>query len=227
MMAEKDEKVEQQGDGGQDPGAGSEQMPEKQTPTREETPKQKLFTQADMEYEIGQRLKREREKYADYKDLQAAAAKLKEIEETQLSETERLQKKLAELEQAKGQAETLARDTAVRSAVIAAAAKLNFNDPNDAFALIDVSQIQFDDEGQVKNAEALVEKLAKDRDYLLKRGAGSLEPFAPGSEGSPVRETAAQMRQRIYGGGGIWDMENPESQGGGVFWPKGLPDERG
>jgi hypothetical protein len=55
-------------------------------------------TQDDLNRIIDARLKREREKYADYTELQAKAAKLAEIEEANKTEQERQAERLAGLE---------------------------------------------------------------------------------------------------------------------------------
>ncbi|SMB97790.1 protein of unknown function [Thermanaeromonas toyohensis ToBE] len=61
-------------------------------------PPAKTFTQEELERILAERLKREREKYKDYEDLKKAAEELKKLKEAQMSETEKLQAKLAELE---------------------------------------------------------------------------------------------------------------------------------
>lgn len=66
---------------------------------------EKTFTQAELDQIIGERLKREREKYPDYESLKEKAAKLDEIEEASKSElqkaTERAEKLESELTQLK------------------------------------------------------------------------------------------------------------------------------
>jgi hypothetical protein len=58
----------------------------------------KTFTQAEVDAIIADRLKREREKYKDYGELKKAAEELQKIKESQMSEAEKLQAKLAEYE---------------------------------------------------------------------------------------------------------------------------------
>ena len=69
---------------------------------------EKTFTQTELNQLIADRLKRERDKHADYDQLKAAADELAKIKESQLSETEKLTRRLADLEAAKAQAETRA-----------------------------------------------------------------------------------------------------------------------
>lgn len=72
------------GDGGQD----SNQNP----------PEPKTFAQEEVDRIIAERLKREREKYKDYDAYKKAAEELQKLKEAQMSETEKLQAKLAEYE---------------------------------------------------------------------------------------------------------------------------------
>lgn len=58
----------------------------------------KTFTQAELEAILSDRLKREREKYKDYADLKKAAEEYQKLRESQMSEQEKLQAKLAEYE---------------------------------------------------------------------------------------------------------------------------------
>lgn len=66
---------------------------------------EKNFTQADVDRIVADRLKREKEKYADYDDLKARAKKLGDLEAAQMSEQEKLQAQLAQLEKGKAEAE--------------------------------------------------------------------------------------------------------------------------
>lgn len=57
-----------------------------------------ITSQDDLNKVIDDRLKRERAKYADYKDLQAKATKLDEIEQANQTEAEKAAKRVADLE---------------------------------------------------------------------------------------------------------------------------------
>ncbi len=81
---------------------------EKETVNQEQATNQeseKTFSQAELDSIIGDRLKREREKYADYDLMKEKASKLDEIEEASKSElqkaTERAEKLESELTQLK------------------------------------------------------------------------------------------------------------------------------
>lgn len=89
------------GDSGGDPGnGGGKKDPE---------PPAKTFTQEDLDKKIEARLKREREKYADYDELKQAQQELEELKKGQMSEQEKL---AAELEKAKKEAAEAAAKTA-------------------------------------------------------------------------------------------------------------------
>lgn len=184
---------------------------------------EKTFTQTELNQLIADRLKRERDKHADYDQLKAAADELAKIKESQLSETEKLTRRLADLEAAKAQAETRARETLIESAIVSAAARLNFNDPSDAYQLVNKAAIEFDENGKPKNADELVKVLAESRKYLIKSNNPALSAFNPSGTGGPQAETDAQRRARIYGGGGSYlDAGRAEQSGGGVVIPKGV-----
>lgn len=53
-------------------------------------PEEKTFTQEDLEHELGERLKRERAKYADYDELKAKAAKFDDLEASSKSDLDKL-----------------------------------------------------------------------------------------------------------------------------------------
>lgn len=88
-----------EGDPGGDPGAGDGKT----------DPPAKTFSQEDLDKKIEQRLKREREKYADYEDLKKAREELDEIKKGQMTEQEKLK---AELEKAQAEANEAAAKTA-------------------------------------------------------------------------------------------------------------------
>lgn len=168
-----------------DPNEQNQETNEQQVPAGDqgEQSESKAFTQADVDRIIRERLERERTRYADYEDLKKAAKKLKEIEEAQLSETQRLEK---ERDEAKAQAEAAgaaaqAREAEINSRLIRAevrvvAAELGFANPEDAYHLADLAGVAVDDEGVVSGVKKALEKLSKEKAYLLKT-----ENRAPGT----------------------------------------------
>lgn len=166
----------------------------------------KTFTQADLDRVVKERLERERGKYSDYDDLKAAAKKLKDLETSQLSETEKRDRKIQELESAKAkweaEAETRERGVAervIRSEVRMVAGVMGFTSPDDAYHLAELAEVQLDNDGNVQGVEAALKKLAKDKPYLLKTAGGpGSPPNEPKKKGAAEDEWIAQAQQR-YG----------------------------
>jgi len=81
---------------------------------------ERTFTQSEMDAIIGERLKRDRAKYADYDELKAKAAKFDEAEEAGKSE---LQKAVEERDRLKAEVEKLNAERERAEAVAKAAAE--------------------------------------------------------------------------------------------------------
>lgn len=81
----------------QTPGSENIEAVKEETAIKQDaTPK--TFTEDDLNRIVKDRLERERKKFADYNDLKAAKAKLDELEKAKLSDEEKAQAKLKELE---------------------------------------------------------------------------------------------------------------------------------
>lgn len=76
---------------------------------------EKTFTQAEVDKLIDQRIARERTKYSDYDDLKAKAQRLKEAEDADKSEIDKLKDRLSESESRASKAESEALRTTVAS----------------------------------------------------------------------------------------------------------------
>jgi len=160
-------------------------MAEEQTPNNDaqgggqqpETPG-RVFTQAELDAVITQRLQREREKYADYEALKTAASKLHEIEDAQKTELEKAQDAQRAAEQAAQEAIHAANERLMRAAFIAAAAQAGAAYPEDAFALASRGGVTIGDDGTVTGvAEAVAALVAAGR--LVMQG----KPVAPNTDG--------------------------------------------
>lgn len=92
-----------------------------ETPTQsaESAENEKTFTQAEVDAIVGDRLKRERAKHADYSELKAKAARLDEIEAASKSE---LEKAVEERDKYKARVEELENEK-TRAAEVAEAAR--------------------------------------------------------------------------------------------------------
>lgn len=158
----------------------------------------------------------------EVKSLRREAAswrtKLRQAEEAEeqrrraeMTELERLKADLEAERQARAQAEEQRRSQLLRTQVIAAAARIGFNDPDDALRMIDAASLEVDDQGAVDGLDAALQALAKAKPYLIKSTTGTISPTNPA--GGPQRTTQDQLRQELFGAKkpGIFD-------GGGVLW---------
>lgn len=167
-------------------------------------------------------------------EMDKLKAKLTEIEEASLSDRERLERKLerleAERQELRSQTEKLSaaqQEKAIENEVIRLCAKLNIQDDDAAFRLMDRSEIEFDSDGRVQNVDKALKNLIKAKGWLVKAPEEPRErelPANPGrasarNESSEPKESDEERRIRIYGSGGsLWT--NPRRHGGGVFMPK-------
>ena len=181
----------------------------------------KQFDQSELDRIVKERLERERqkyqktitEKYGDYDKLKEAAKKLQDIEDANKSELEKAAEKATKLEQRvqeiEGQNARLAQertDALIKSAIVSAATRMNFTDPSDAYAMIDLAQIKVkDDTGEIEGVEALLKALAEAKPYLLQQQGTqriTLAPTNPGA-GQQTGETPEQRRRRLFGTEGV------------------------
>ena len=214
------------------PSASSAPQPTTGTdPVKTEGDTPRTFTQEDLDKIVSERLERERrklkedatKKYADYDDLKAKAAKYQEIENANKTEQEKAAERLAAVEKRAQELEAqnarLAQERTeivLRSAVITEATKQGFVDPSDAYAMLDIAQVEIDkDSGEPKNLEKLLTVLAKAKPYLVRQQA-QLSATNP-AVGHSDTETPEQRRSRLFGAG---STPIGTAQGGGVFMPK-------
>jgi chromosome segregation ATPase len=139
------------------------------------------------------------------KEAETRRTRLEELEKADqdrqkaaLSETDRLKSELAEAQKAASVAEGRAQSERVRSAIEAVAAQLDFHKPHDAYLHIDLSQLEFDAQGNPKNVEDALKELVKVSPYLVKEpGKAAVRPaLNPGGVGA-VQETIAERRKRL------------------------------
>lgn len=166
----------------------------------QETPPEggdRTFTQADVEQLIKERLERDRrtrdEKYADYDELKKSAAELKKLKDADLSAQEKKDKRIAELEKAQADwdAKVKAQEAATNTKLIQAevrvqAAQMGFTNPDDAYRLADLSEVEVGEDGGIKGVKKALEALKKDKPYLLAKAGG------PGSPANDPKKKKAE-----------------------------------
>ncbi len=105
---------------------------------------------------------------ADYrKRLRELEGKVKANEEAKLTEQERLQKRLAELERKEMEYQMTLQARTLEYEVKLHAARLGVVDPEAAYRLLDLKQIEFDDDGKPLNIEKVLKELVAKKSYLV------------------------------------------------------------
>lgn len=113
----------------------------------------------------------------------AAEARLKELDDAKLSETEKLAQAAKEATARATAAEERVKASLGKAAVQVAAVKLQVVDPDVAYTLIQ-SKLEFDADGNPTNTEALLAQLVKDKPYLLAGAATTTSATNPASSRS-------------------------------------------
>ena len=131
------------------------------------------------EEDVVARLKGEAAKYR--RQLRDLEAKVQSEQDGKLGETERLTKKLAQYESTVNDLERTLQDLRLQHGVTSVASKLGIIDPDAAYKLLDLTEVEFDEAGNPTkdSLEGALKRLVKERPYLSQRasvvaaGAGS------------------------------------------------------
>ena len=129
--------------------------------------------------------------------MRAALKALREREEAEKSELERLREAAQKAEAERQAALAAANERLIRAEVKAVAADLGIVDPDAAYALMDRSGVTVDDDGQVQGVKAALEALVKAKSYLVRQDAASRSgaDFAGGSGDSRKADMNAIIRR--------------------------------
>lgn len=157
------------------------------TPPAEPPKAPESFTQEDVNRIVGERLARAKaEPPADYADLQAAAARLAEIEAANQTDLERAQSERDALVAERDAAIEKAATTALRATVIAEASKAGAVDPDDVFALLPKNAVTVGDDGLVTGAAEAVKALLEAKPHLVGKRTHTPNGSADGGQqGNP------------------------------------------
>jgi len=139
--------------------------------------------------EYVEELRRENAKYrTSAKDLAKQVedrdAKLKEHDDAEKSEVERLTAEKATLEQEIVKRDEAMTDQVIRTEVERAAAKAGVINPEAAYRLIDHDELEYED-GKVAGVDKALKTLLKSEPYLVRPDAEPPPPD-PGSGGTPI-----------------------------------------
>jgi hypothetical protein len=173
-------------------------------PITTETPAVKTFTQAELDHQINERLKREREKYADYDTLKTAAATLKTVEDAQKTEAQKLADRLGEIEKQLGLKDTTIAELqgklqgATREQkVMLLATSAGAIDPSDANILAATNSVDPTSPTADEEIKAKIEALKASKPYLFSgKAAPHVEGFNPANTPGVVK-TDAQVFNEI------------------------------
>jgi hypothetical protein len=142
-----------------------------------------------------------RKEAAKYRtEAQKLRDQAKAADEAKLPELERLQRRNAELEQANTDHERERSEWRTQAAVTKAALKLGYQDPVDAFALLDRGGLEYDESGAPKNVDKLLTDLLKAKPYL--GGAGRPSGSADGGVIGQPPQQGMDMNARIRAAAG-------------------------
>lgn len=162
----------------------------------------KLFTQAELETHIRERLERERKKYADYEQLKDAAGKWAEHEEAQKSTLDKLNEQLQAL---KAQAEAAAQERDMlrirQAAMTAIAAKgIPVERLDAAWKLMGAGALKLAEDGSVAGLAEAVEGLIRANPFLLPvPGAPKVPAGDSGGDKDAEAVRAQQLLDSING----------------------------
>ena len=152
------------------------------------------------------------------KQLEAYEAEEAKRKAESMTELEKAQAALAELEKRASDAERGRKQALLEKAVIAKAGTLKFINAEDAMRYLNPETLEIGADGQVSGLEDALEAIAKDHPYLLQQAEtqqGRLGATNPG-RGNTTGETSAQRRARLYG---LSDGNPFAGPGGGVITP--------
>lgn len=188
------------GDGGQGgkPGDGGDGGKGGEPPKFEP-----ITSQEDLDRKLGQRLAREREKFADYDDLKKKAADFDKLQEASKTEAEKA------VEAARTQGEVAGREVGntrlVNAEARALAATAGFRNPNIAVGSIDLAGVKVNEDGSV-DVDAIkvkLDDLAKSDPYLI--DDGKKRPKPDGSQGGGGEDKPSVTR-----GADLWETRHPK-----------------
>jgi len=133
-------------------------------------------------------VKRLRAEAASYRTkLKELEQKVQEHETAKLSEAEKLQKRLAELEREQATYQRERQERTLKYETMLTASKLGIVDPEAAYKPLDLASIEFEEDGTPKNIERALRDLIAKRPYLASAAAGSPTNPARGRLGRTLR----------------------------------------
>jgi len=167
----------------------------------EEAPQAKTLVELQAENErLAKALKERNKEEAGRRKKLDELEKAEEVRQAaSLSETDKLKKQLAEADKRVADAALEVKTVRLKSTVTNMAAQMGFQDPEDAYVLIDMAAVTVTDDGKVEGAKEALGALAKSKPYMLRKaGAGPIRTTNPDGTQS-AKESDAERRKRLLG----------------------------
>lgn len=136
----------------------------------------------------------EKQSKAQERELAQARAKLRELEDAKLSETEKAQARVKELEAERESWQRERRELAARDAVMSEAEKLKAKFPSKVFKLI-ASDIEYTDDGKPTNIPALLKATRDEFPELFLSQNGSADGGAGNGRAPSGFDMTAEIRR--------------------------------
>ena len=153
----------------------------------------RTFSQEEVNRMMAQTRKDTRGQFADYNDLKQRAARADELEQAQLSESEKLAQRAADAEKAAEEANQKIADAFISSEVKVKASQAGIIDPDAAYVLMDKKGVTYDPDGGVTGVDEAITQLLEDKPYL--RGTPRSPNIIP-EAGQPAPVTRLTPEQR-------------------------------
>ena len=115
------------------------------------------------------------------KRAKAAEVELKKLQDAGLSDQERKDARLAELEREIATERLLRQEATLRAETYSTAQRLGFRAPEIAYRLLSPSEVVYAEDGTPKNVQALLQTVIKDHPYL----ASGTTDYGGGPRGTP------------------------------------------
>lgn len=117
--------------------------------------------QPDLDKIVAARVAQKLKQYGDLEQLKSKAARLDSLEESQKSETQKLQDRIAALEQERSQLEQERRTGRRYAAVVSAAARMGFSNPEQAARYLNVDSLEFDEQDAPLDIDQKLKELSE------------------------------------------------------------------
>ena len=157
------------------------------------TAPERTFTQEEVNRMQAQTRRDERNKYGDYNDLKARAAKADELEQAQLSDAQKLEARAIEAERKASEAQEQIASAMIASEVKVRASALGVIDPEAAYLLLDRSNVRYDATEGVTGVDDALASLLEAKPYLK---SSNRTPNLNPESGQPVATQRLTAEQR-------------------------------